>query len=57
MLVLDGAGQAGHYVLVEGAEVDSGTAVAEGAALQCSVDVEEVEGVWGVYLFWVQGRA
>ena len=54
LLVLDGAGPAGHNVLVEGAdaEVDSGTAVAEGAVLQRRVEVDEVRGVvcLGVYL-------
>ena len=52
--MLDGAGPAGHNVLVEGAdaEVDSGTAVAEGAVLQRRVEVDEVRGVvcLGVYL-------
>ena len=66
MLVLDGAGHAGHNVLVAGAdaELDSGTAVAEGAVLQCIVEVGVVylgcvkyAGVYGFFLHLIQVMA
>ena len=43
--MLDGAGDAGHDILVEGAEVDSVTAVAGRGDHQYKVEAEEVGGV------------
>ena len=53
--MLDGAEDAGHDVLIEGAEVDSGTTVAGDADHQYRVARVEVEEVAGVVCLGVCG--